>query len=73
MRNIDMYKHLNSNDKVPFSIEETVKQVDSLNYGSQRYLSALVNLREKSPEYQKYDEYRKHTQQLRGLLENGWY
>ena len=73
MLNIDIYKHLNNSDKVKFSIEETVKTVDSLNYGSQRYLSALVNLRESSPEYQKYDVYRKHTQQLRELLENGWY
>ena len=73
MRNIDMCKHLNSDDKVPFSIEETVKQVDSLNYGSRRYLSALVNLRENSDNYVKYDEYRKHTQQLRELLENEWY
>jgi hypothetical protein len=73
MMNIDRYKHLNSEDRVPFSIEETVKRVDYLNYGSQRFLSALVKLREKSDDYVKYDDYRKHTQQLRELLENGWY
>jgi hypothetical protein len=57
---------------VSFSIEEMVKRVESLNYGSQRFLSELVNLREKSPDYQKYDDFAKHTQKLRKLLENGW-
>ena len=73
MRTIDSYKHLNGEDKVPFSIEETAKLVNNLNYGSQRFLSALVNLREKSSEYQQYDEYKENTQKLRELLENGWY
>jgi len=73
MTNIDMYKHLNDDDEVPFSIKDTVKMVENLNYGSQRYLSALVNLRERSPHYEKYHDFKKHTQQLRELLEKGWY
>ena len=72
MRDIDCYKHLNKGDKVDFSIEETVKKVDKLNYGSQRFLSALVNHREKS-DSMKYDSFKKHTQELRTMLENGWY
>ena len=73
MRNINMYAHLNEQDQVPFSIPDTVKTVESLNYGSQRFLSELVLLREKSPDYQKYESFQKHTQELRELLEKGWY
>jgi len=72
MRNIDCYKHLNKEDKVEFSIEKTVKKVDKLNYGSQRFLSALVNHRENSNNM-KYDTFRKHTQELRTMPENRWY
>lgn len=73
MSRVGMYKHLTDNDMVPFSIEETVKKVNSLNYGSQRFLCELVELRENSDDYKKYDEFRRHTQQLRDMLEAGWY
>ncbi len=72
MRDINYYKHLDKDDKVSFSIEETVKDVDGINYGSQRFLSELVILREKS-ENMKYEVFKKHTQELRLMLENGWY
>lgn len=69
---IDFYEHLNKDDKVQFSIPDTAKAVKSMNYGQQRFLAALVKLRE-ADENMKYEEYRKHTQQLRQLLESGWY
>ena len=72
MRNIDMYKHLNEDDKVKFSIPEVAAQVMSLNYGTQRFLSEIVKNREASSDM-KYAEFKKHTQQLRELLESGWY
>ena len=73
MSRVGMYKHLGDSDKVQFSIPETVAKVDSLNYGSQRYLCELVELRENSDAYKKFDEFRRHTQQLRDMLEAGWY
>lgn len=73
MSRINMYKHLNKTDKIEFSIEDTIKKVDALNYGSQRFLSGLVIYRENHKEYNKHEEFKKHTQQLRELLENGWY
>ena len=70
---IDTYKHLSKDDKVPFSIEDTAKLIDGLNYGSQRYLAALVNHREAHPDYEKYECHRDNTQKLRELLEKGWF
>jgi hypothetical protein len=72
MRAIDYYKHLNADDKVKFSIPETAKQVEDLNYGMQRFLCEVVKNREAS-DNMKYTRFKQHTQQLRELLEAGWY
>ena len=72
MRTIDMYEHLNADDKVSFSIPETAKKVTELNYGTQRFLSEIVKIREASDDM-KYSQFKQHTQQLRELLEAGWY
>lgn len=72
MRTIDMYKHLDKDDKVPFSISETVKTVTELNYGMQRFLSEVIRNREAS-EDMKYLQFKQNTQKLRELLEAGWY
>lgn len=72
MRNVDFYKHLNEDDKVKFSMEETAKKVDELNYGTQRFFCEILRIRENS-ENMKYKEFERHTKQLRDLLESGFY
>lgn len=68
-----MYRHLDNNDKVQFSIKDTVTAIRKLNYGEQRFLAELVKQREESSDYEKYDEFRQHTALLRKLLESGYY
>jgi hypothetical protein len=70
---IDYYKHLNEDDKVKFSIEETAKTVYDLNYGQQRLLCELLRLREKDERNKKHQSFRIHTEQLKNLLESGWF
>lgn len=72
-RNINLYKHMDAEDTVPFSMEDTAKILIKLNYGQQRMLAELVNQREADEIAQSYDSHRKHTAQLREMLENGWY
>ncbi len=73
MLNIQSYRHLDKEDKVPFSITEAVTAVRNLNYGEQRFLAELVKQREESTDYQKYEQFREHTALLRKLLESGYY
>lgn len=70
---IDYYTHLNKDDKVPFSMEEEAKRIISLNYGTRRMLVEIVKQREASESYTKYESFRQNTQELRDLLEKGWY
>lgn len=70
---IDYYTHLNKDDKVPFSMEEEAKRIISLNYGARRMLVEIVKQREASESYTKYESFRQNTQELRDLLEKGWY
>lgn len=44
---IDRYKHLNDtrNDGVVIGVEEVVRQIEKLNYGAHRMLSAFVRCR----------------------------
>lgn len=70
---IDYYTHLNKDDKVPFSMEEEAKHIISLNYGARRMLVEIVKQREASESYTKYESFRQNTQELRDLLEKGWY
>lgn len=72
MRNVDFYAHLNADDKTKFSIPETAKIIEGLNYGQQRFLCELLKIREAS-DNMKYSQFKQHTQQLRDLLEAGWY
>ena len=69
---VDFYKHLNNSDQAKFSIPETAKVIMDLNYGQQRLLCEILNLREKSADM-KYDCFARDTQKLRDLLESGWY
>lgn len=47
-RTIDTYEHLNAASKftVEIDIEELVAKVNKMNYGTHRFLSALVKLRQ---------------------------
>lgn len=67
------YRHLDSDDEIPFSITNTVTLIRSLNYGEQRLLSEIVKQRENSLSYKRYVRYREHTEQLKKLLEEGWH
>ncbi len=42
----DFYEHLNkAGDGVVSTIEESAAQIDELNYGTHRFLSAIIRLR----------------------------
>lgn len=43
----DLYKHLNEapRDGVVVGVEEVARQVDGLNYGTHRFLSAIIRIR----------------------------
>ena len=47
MRHLDKCRHLNEKDKlrIELDLEEIVRQVMSMNYGTHRFLSALVRFR----------------------------
>lgn len=70
---IFMYSHMNDSKEVGLTIPNIANQVMDLNYGQQRMLAEILRLREASEDYNKYEQYRKHTKQLRDLLESGWY
>lgn len=73
MSKVGMYKHLNQDDTVPFSIPETAKTVLSLNYGAQRFLSEIVEQRKADERYERLDNFKRRTDQLEELLNDGWY
>ena len=68
-----MYRHLDKDDKMQFSMTETVTAIRKMNYGEQRLLAELVKQREESEDFDKYEEFREHTALLRKLLESGYY
>lgn len=70
---IDYYTHLNEDDKVPYNINKEVATMIGFNYGARRMLVELVKLREASESYTKYESFRQNTQELREMLEKGWY
>lgn len=73
MRGVDDYKHLNDDDKVKFSIPEIAKQVRACNYGQQRFLCEILRLREADVDNMQRKEFVRMTQQLRDMLESGWF
>ena len=73
MDKIQVYRHLDLQDKVSFSIIDTVRKIRDLNYGDQRLLAELVRQREQSEDYLKHEHFRKSTILLRTLLENGFF
>lgn len=48
----DQYRHLNevSVDGVIIGVEDTARQIDALNYGTHRFLSAIIRIRRKKYE-----------------------
>lgn len=64
---MDMYKHLNDRDGVVVGIEEIAVQVEKMNYGTHRMLSALVRARRANhPKDELADA-------LQALLERGFF
>jgi len=73
MDKIQGYRHLDKEDKISFSMTDTVRKIRKLNYGDQRLLAELVKQREESEDFLKYEHFRKSTILLRTLLENGFF
>jgi hypothetical protein len=75
MRTIGMYSHLDKKDtlSVELTMQQLVAKIVKMNYGEHRFLSELVIQRKASPEYEKYEEFRKHTAWLEALLTDGYY
>lgn len=74
--NIHGYSHLDKEDQnkqISITIPDVAVQLMNINYGQQRMLANIVKIRERSPSYFRFFEYQKHTDELRELLEKGWY
>jgi len=78
MKKINFYSHLSKEDKVHFSMDETAKEICELNYGDQRMLIAILQVREKQDKIENGNSEMVNTnayftKKLRELLELGFY
>lgn len=74
-REIGMYAHLDDNNpfQVKVSMPALAKMLIDLSYGEHRLLSELVIQRRAHPNYEKYTEFREHTEALAKLIEKDGY
>lgn len=78
MDNLNSCRHLNEEDKIHFSMDETAKGIYKLNFGDKRMLIAILKVREENEKKEGKTSELPHTcawftKKLRELLELGFY